>query len=288
MSGSKRGGTAQPDSARSVRPRKGLGQHFLVDAVHRARIVEAAELTKSDAVLEIGPGRGEMTELIAAEAGRVIAVELDDRLVPFLRALFEDRPWVTIRHGDILEIDIGRLMVEADAARYKVVANLPYYITGAAIRRLLEAEPAAIALVLTVQAEVAERIVARPPKTNLLATSVQYYSRAQLVHRIPAGAFYPVPKVDSAVVRLERIEDRAGSDVTDDLFFHTVRAGYSRPRKQLHNSLAAGLAMSSQQATELLSDAGVDPNRRAETLDIEEWQAVARRVGPVSRLLDSQ
>ncbi len=279
MSRSSQGRAVNADSAKSVRPKKGLGQHFLVDPVHRARIVEAAELTKSDAVLEIGPGRGEMTELIAAQAGKVIAVELDNRLIPFLSALFEDRPWVTITHGDILEIDIGGLMVEADAARYKVVANLPYYITGAAIRRLLEAEPAATTLVLTVQAEVAERIVARPPKTNLLATSVQYYSRAQLVHRIPAGAFYPVPKVDSAVVRLDRIKNRADSDITDDLFFRAVRAGYSRPRKQLRNSLAAGLAISPQVAADLLQDAGVEPNRRAETLSIEEWVEVARRIG---------
>ena len=273
------GQTAGPSQASSIRPKKGLGQHFLVDAAHRARIVEAAQLSKTDAVLEIGPGRGEMTELIAAQAGKVIAVELDDRLIPFLQALFADRPWVSVTHGDILEVDIGRLMTDLDAVPYKVIANLPYYITGAAIRLLLESAPAAESWVLTIQAEVAERIVALPPKTNLLATSVHYYSQPQLVHRIPAGAFYPVPKVDSAVVRLDRIKDAAVSDVSSDLFFRTVRAGYSRPRKQLRNSLSSGLAVSPQQAADLLDDAGVDPSRRAETLSIEEWNEVARHVG---------
>jgi 16S rRNA (adenine1518-N6/adenine1519-N6)-dimethyltransferase len=266
-------------NAGSVRPRKGLGQHFLTDPAHLSQIVAAAQLSKTDAVLEIGPGRGEMTELIAAGAGKVIAVELDDRLIPFLKALFADRPWVILTHGDILEINIGRLMADAGAVPYKVVANLPYYITGAAIRLLLETKPAPETLVLTVQAEVAERIVARPPKTNLLATSVQYYTRPQLVHRIPASAFYPVPKVDSAVVRLDRLADDAVSDISSDLFFRAVRAGYSRPRKQLRNSLSAGLATSPQQAADLLEGAGVDPNRRAETLSIEEWKLVARRIG---------
>jgi 16S rRNA (adenine1518-N6/adenine1519-N6)-dimethyltransferase len=275
---SARAPVSRSHGAGAVRPRKGLGQNFLVDPVHRARIVECARLARDDAVLEIGPGRGEMTELIAAQAGRVIAVELDDRLIPLLNAQFQGRN-VEVIHGDILETDVGRLMAVADAVPYKVVANLPYYITGAAIRQLLESEPAPESLVLTVQAEVAERIVARPPKMNLLATSVQYFARAQLVHRIPAGAFHPVPKVDSAVVRLDRTANRNDDDVSRDLFFRAVRAGYSQPRKKLRNSLAAGLRVSPQAAAAILDASGVDPDRRAETLSIEQWTEVARHLG---------
>jgi 16S rRNA (adenine1518-N6/adenine1519-N6)-dimethyltransferase len=278
---SARAPVSRSHGAGAVRPRKGLGQNFLVDPVHRARIVECARLARDDAVLEIGPGRGEMTELIAAQAGRVIAVELDDRLIPLLNTRFHGRN-VEIIHGDILEIDVGRVMREYNAVPYRVVANLPYYITGAAIRLLLESEPPPESLVLTVQAEVAERIVARPPRMNLLATSVQYFTRAQLVHRIPAGAFYPVPKVDSAVVRLDRIADRNASDVSRDLYFRAVRAGYRQPRKKLRNSLAAGLSVSPQTATAILDASGLDPDRRAETLSIEEWTEVARHLGEIS------
>jgi 16S rRNA (adenine1518-N6/adenine1519-N6)-dimethyltransferase len=269
----------QPGAGSSVRPRKGLGQHFLVDPAHREKIVAAALLSAADAVLEIGPGRGEMTELIADRAGQVVAVELDDRLIPMLHNRFRQRAAVRVIHGDILAADVGRLMTEFGAVPYKVIANLPYYITGAVIRQLLESHPAPEMLVLTVQEEVAERMVALPPRMNLLATSVQYFTRAALVHRIPASAFYPVPKVDSAVVRLEQICSPNAPDVSDGLFFDAVRAGYSRPRKKLRNSLAIGLGVPPAQAQKLLDEAGIDPDRRPETLSIPEWTEVARQIG---------
>lgn len=260
-------------NALGIRPKKGLGQNFLVDQSHRARIVAAADLTLADTVLEVGPGPGVLTELIAEQAGRVIAVELDDRLIPFLKARFAGQPQVTIVHADILETDPGGL---TGGASYKVVANLPYYITSAVIRHLLESHPAPDVLVLTVQREVAERMVAQPPEMNLLALGVQFYCTARIVGKIPAGAFYPAPKVDSAVVRLDRRATPVADDVGAGAFFEVARAGFSQPRKQLRNSLAAGMGMTPGEVEAWLARAGIDPKRRAETLTLGEWAAVAR------------
>ncbi|MGC8779396.1 MAG: 16S rRNA (adenine(1518)-N(6)/adenine(1519)-N(6))-dimethyltransferase RsmA [Anaerolineae bacterium] len=272
-------------SALGIRPKKGLGQNFLVDPAHRARIVAAAGLTPEDVVLEVGPGPGVLTELIAQQAGRVVAVELDDRLIPFLRERFADRLHVTIVHGDILTVDIGHWLfgIREDAqyppnAQYKVIANLPYYITSAAIRRLLESIPPPELLVLTVQREVAERMVAAPPQMSLLALGVQFYCTAQIVGRIPAGAFFPRPKVDSAVVRLVRREQPAVPDIAAEAFFRVARAGFGQPRKQLRNALVAGLGVQPDDAERWLAAAGIAPQRRAETLTLAEWGKLARVV----------
>lgn len=276
--------------ANGIRPKKGLGQNFLVDPAYRERIVAAAALTPNDTVLEVGPGPGLLTDLIAEQGSRVVAVELDDRLIPLLHERYVQRPNVTIVHADILKVDVGALMVEAgdrklEAAadrrgasdlRYKVVANLPYYITAAVIRHLLETEPPPELLVLTVQREVAERMVAGPPRMSLLALGVQFYCTAQIVVRIPAGAFYPTPKVDSAVVRLARREQPVTPGLAAAAFFRVARAGFSQPRKQLRNSLAAGLGLAPPEAERWLSGAGIDPRRRAETLTLEEWGALAQ------------
>ncbi len=288
-------------AALGVRPKKGLGQNFLVDPAHRARIVAAADLTPDDIVLEVGPGPGVLTELIAGQADRVIAVELDDRLIPLLRERFAGQPHVTIVHADILQVDVGSLMAAStnrhisesaggesatgatqDAIRnthYKVIANLPYYITSAAIRHLLESSPPPDLLVLTVQREVAERMVASPPHMSLLALGVQFYCTGQIVGRIPAGAFYPVPKVDSAVVRLTRRRDPVTPGVTAEAFFRVARAGFSQPRKQLRNALAAGLGVATGQAEAWLTAVGIAAQRRAETLTLAEWGALASVVG---------
>jgi 16S rRNA (adenine1518-N6/adenine1519-N6)-dimethyltransferase len=274
-------------SALGIHPKKGLGQNFLVDPAHRARIVAAAELTPDDTVLEVGPGPGVLTELIAEQAGRVIAVELDDRLIPFLRKRFAGQPHVTIVHADILKVHVGTLMSESAnhesrimlhaprSTPYKVVANLPYYITSAAIRHLLESAPPPELLVLTVQREVAERMVAAPPEMSLLALGVQFYCTACIVERIPAGAFYPVPKVDSAVVRLDRPVAPVVPGVTSEAFFRVARAGFSQPRKQLRNSLAAGLSVAPAAVERWLAAAGIDSRRRAETLTLAEWGVLA-------------
>jgi 16S rRNA (adenine1518-N6/adenine1519-N6)-dimethyltransferase len=263
-------------AALGIRPKKGLGQNFLIDPADRARIVAAADLTRDDTVLEIGPGPGVLTELLVEQAGRVVAVELDDRLIPFLRERFAGQAHVSIVHADILETDPAQLI---EGRPYKVVANLPYYITSAVIRHLLESNPAPDLLVLTVQREVAERMVAQPPNMSLLALGTQFYSTGKIVARIPAGAFYPAPKVESAVVRLDRRREPVAGDITSGQFFEVARAGFSQPRKQLRNSLAAGLGLPPSEVEVWLGRAGVDPKRRAETLTLAEWAALTRLRG---------
>ena len=259
-----------------LRPRKGLGQNFLADPVHLDRIVAAAELTAGEVVLEIGPGVGTLTARLAAQAGQVIAVELDEQLLPVLQEVLAGHENVTIVQGDILKLDPGQLAT----ASYKVVANLPYYITSAAIRHLLTASPLPRLLVLTVQLEVAQRIVARPPQMSLLAVSVQFYAQPEIVARIPAGAFYPAPKVDSAILRLRPWPQRPVAVPDEDRFFQVARAGFGQRRKQLRNALKSGLGLSTEEVEGLLRQAGINGDqawgtRRAETLTLAEWGRLA-------------
>ncbi len=264
-----------------IRPKKGLGQNFLVDPTHLQRIVDAAELGPEDTVLEIGPGLGALTDLLAEQAGRVIAVELDRRVIQYLRERYCTRSHITIVEADILAVDAGTIVAQAtqrEDAPYSVVANLPYYITANAVRHLLEGSRPPELLVLTVQREVAERMVAGPPEMSLLALGVQYYCDAEIVDRIPAGSFYPVPKVDSAVVRMRRRAELVQPEVSSHSFFATARAGFSQARKQLRNSLAAGIGISPAMAASYLEAAGVDSKRRAETLSLQEWATLAQIV----------
>jgi len=258
-----------------LHPKKGLGQHFLADQAALDRIVAAADLTPADTVLEIGPGLGTLTGLLAGQAGRVVAVELDDRLAAVLAERLVGLTNVEIRPGNILRIsDLASLM----GPSYKVVANLPYYITSAVLRHLLERRDQPSLLVVTVQREVAERIVATPPDMSLLAVSVQFYGRPRIVARIPAGAFYPPPKVDSAVVRIDVFDEPAvslGEGLSVTVFFRAVRAGFSHKRKTLRNALSAGLGKAPAAVEQALIQAGIDPRRRAETLSLQEWADLA-------------
>jgi len=255
-----------------LHPKKSLGQNWLVDDAALARIAAAAELTLQDTVLEIGPGLGTLTRHLAARAGRVVAVELDGQLIAPLQRAVASYSNVTIVQGDILQFAPSDLV----SGPYKVAANLPYYITSAVIRHLLEAYQPPSRIVLTVQLEVAQRITAAPGKLSLLAVSVQFYGRPTLVARLKAGAFYPPPKVDSAVVRIEPYSRPAVQVEDRDRFFAVVKAGFSQKRKQLHNALAAGLNRPQTEVAEGLARAHVDGRRRAETLTLEEWAAVSR------------
>ena len=269
--------------------KKSLGQNLLIDATHLARIADAADLTPADTVLEIGPGLGALTRQLAQQAGRVVAVELDQRLIPILREQFAAQPHVSFVHADILELDPAQILVGAPsvaeqarssppAAQYKVVANLPYYITSAVLRHILEAPTPPSLAVLLVQREVAQRMVAQPDEMSLLSVSVQFYARARIVGKVPAGAFLPAPKVDSCVVRLDLRPRPEVADVAPARFFRIVRAGFGQRRKQLRNSLSAGLACSKEQADLWLDAAGIDPRRRAETLSLPEWGRLAKTV----------
>ncbi len=258
---------------RGIRPKKSLGQNFLHDPHALEKIVAAADLTPEDTVLEVGAGVGSLTRHLAQVAKRVVAVELDERLIPLLQEEFAQHPHVTIVHGDILALDLKALMGQAP---YTVVANLPYYITSAILRRLLSQEPRPRRLVLTVQKEVAERLVARPGNMSVLAVSVQFYGRVEVVLRLKAGAFWPRPGVESAVVRVDVFSQPRVDVPSEKLFFRVVKAGFSQKRKQLRNTLSGGLQLSKAQAEALLQQCGIAPQRRAETLSVEEWAALTR------------
>jgi len=264
-----------------IQPKKSLGQNFLVDQAAARRIVAAADLSPADAVLEIGPGLGALTRLLAQAAAQVVAVELDQRLIPVLEHELAAFSNVHLIHGDILELELASLLRPA----YKVVANIPYYITSAVLRRLLEAAVRPALMVLTVQEELARRIVAAPGEMSLLAVSVQFYGRPEIVARLKAGAFYPRPQVDSAVVRIHiRPQAQALCTGTDaDLFFQVVKAGFSQRRKQLRNALSAGLGRPRELIEAALARAGVDAQRRAETLAVEEWVALAEALAAQAR-----
>jgi 16S rRNA (adenine1518-N6/adenine1519-N6)-dimethyltransferase len=251
-----------------LRPDKSLGQNFLVDEQSLRVIAEAASISAGEAVLEVGPGLGSLTRHLASRARSVVAVELDGRLIPALQEALSPLDNTRLVQGDILELDPASLIDDSD---YLVVANIPYYITSALIRHLLEAHPVPSRLVLTVQEEVAQRICAKPGEMSLLALSVQVYGQPRVVAHLPAGAFYPPPKVDSAVLRVELLPaPRIPSDALD-AFFRLAKAGFSQKRKTLRNALAAGMGWQPAETSDLLRRAGIDPQRRAETLSLEEW-----------------
>ena len=252
-----------------VQPKKSLGQNFLVDPNGLNKVLQAAKVSPEDIVLEIGAGLGSLTYLLAQQSRQVVAVELDTRLIASLREALAGFTNVTICEGDMLKLSPDVLI---DAERYVVVANIPYYITSALIRHLLEANHKPTRMVLTVQQEVAERILARDGKMSLLALSVQVYGKPELKARIPAGCFYPPPEVDSAVLSIELYQEPLVPSGSLDLFFKLAHAGFAQKRKTLRNTLATGMNESPAWAEKLLTAAGIDPQRRAETLSMQEWK----------------
>ncbi len=257
-----------------LRPKKGLGQNFLIDEAALQKIVLAAAIEPGDTVLEIGPGLGSLTRQLAICAREVIAVELDHKLIPPLKEVIASFDNVTVLQGDILEQDIKTLIT---TDQYAVVANIPYYITSAVIRHLLEAPVKPTGMVLTIQKEVAMRICATPPNMNLLALSVQVYGSPKISAKIPAGAFYPAPNVDSAVIHIDLFDKPTIPPPYTEIFFKLAKAGFSQKRKNLRNSLSGGLGRPKNQIVDLLATANIDPTRRAETLNLEEWEQLARQ-----------
>lgn len=265
-----------------LRPSKGLGQNFLVDERVLDRIVEASGVGAQDVVLEVGPGLGLLTRRLAQLAGQVVAVELDRKMMAVLRETCAGLPNVHLVEGDILRIDPVQTLraslglAEDAPLAYHVVANLPYYITSAALRHLLSATVRPQRLTLMVQYEVARRIVAPPGELSLLAISVQVYGAAEIVFRVPAGAFYPRPKVDSAVLRIHVHAQPRVPPEELGWFFQVVQAGFGQKRKQLHNSLAHNLRLPQDAVLQALAQAGLAAQRRPQTCTVEEWLALAR------------
>jgi 16S rRNA (adenine1518-N6/adenine1519-N6)-dimethyltransferase len=258
-----------------TKAKKGLGQHFLVDGRVLKQVVGASRITPEDTVIEVGPGLGVLTRELVQLAGRVISVEIDETLAGRLETAFSTVHNLRIVHGDILGLAPASLLPEGVTA-YKVVANLPYYITSPVIRHFLEADPHPELMVVMVQKEVAASIAAQPGKMSLLSVGVQLYGKPEIVGRVSAGSFHPAPKVDSAIVRITAYPQPVVEPGERQIFFSIVRAGFGSPRKQLINTLSHGLDMQKEPVLRALEASGIEASRRAETLSIEEWHRLYR------------
>ena len=274
---------APPDFLRrlGLAPRRELGQHFLADEMLLARIADACELAPGLAAVEVGAGPGGLTRELAARAGRVVAVEIDEELAAVARRQLAGRGGVCVVAGDILGLSPGELLAECGASPpYAMTGNLPYYITQPVIRRFLEAETPPVRAVIMLQREVARRLVGGPGRESLLSLSVKAYGRPEALFDVPSSAFWPRPKVQSAVVRIERLP-RPAVDLPKPLlarFFLLLRAGFAEPRKQLHNGLRSALGLTREEARALLEDAGVDPALRPQHLALDDWRRLHARV----------
>jgi 16S rRNA (adenine1518-N6/adenine1519-N6)-dimethyltransferase len=255
-----------------LRADKKLGQNFLQDDFALMKICESAEILDTDSVLEIGPGLGSLTRYLAASTSDLTVVELDPDLLPPLKWILKPYAHVKIVHGDILKLNISEIIKKPN---YIVAANIPYNITSAIIRHLLESEIKPKRIVLTIQKEVAQRICEKPGDLSLLALSVQVYGKPSLQAIIPAESFHPVPKVDSAILRIDIYDEPLIEKKLLNTFFKLIKAGFSQKRKTLRNSLSAGLGIPSQETEAWLVSANIESRRRAETLSIDEWKRLS-------------
>ena len=259
-------------------PNQKLGQHFLIDPHALQEIAWAAKLTDSDLVLEIGAGLGFLTSVLAAAAKRVIAVEIDDFLYAELQLKFSKTPHISLIQGDILKQNLATLLNDLPPPNTKVVANLPYYITTPVLWELLKHHQKIGPCVLTMQTEVAERIISPPgnKRYGALSIGVSYYADAEIVHTIPPNQFYPSPQVDSSVVRLQMRDTPHVTVENEALFFQVVRAAFQSRRKMLRNALLKnGVSISAGTLNAVCDQVTIDPQRRGETLDIAEFAALA-------------
>jgi 16S rRNA (adenine1518-N6/adenine1519-N6)-dimethyltransferase len=280
--------TSAPTKRRlPARPRKALGQHFLHDDVILDRIVREGGFHEDEEVLEVGGGTGELTERLAAAAGHVTSVELDEVLCRHLRDRMAGFDNCDVICANVLDHSPAQLLAEGGGSPpYALAGNVPYYITAPIFRHFLGAADRPIRMVLLVQREVAESLAAGPGKMSLLGVSVQMYADVRVLFPVPAKAFMPPPKVESAVVRVD-VRARPAVEVEDEArFFQVVRAGFRTPRKQLHNAIASGLWLPPDSAPDLLRSAGIDPMRRAQTMSLEEWAALTRAYTALKREID--
>lgn len=259
-----------------IRPRKRLGQHFLIDPAALSQVVGAAALEPGDSVLEIGAGLGALTVELARSAAEVMAVEVDHRLVGALREVVRGQPGVRIVEADILELDFEDLLGDRP---YLVVANIPYNISSALIRRLTEADSSPKRIVLTIQRELAERAIAQPGQMSLLALTAQIYGAPSIQATVPPAAFYPQPQIDSAVLRIDKHPVKPIEAQQAAVVFALARAGFSQRRKMLKNAMAAGLRLAPAVVAEALEQAGVEAKARAQELSLEDWVRLAKALG---------
>lgn len=242
--------------------KKSLGQNFLIQPQIVKEIVEASRITPEDTVIEVGPGTGLLTKELLATGARVIAVEKDNRLIERLEETFKDYPNFELRHADILE---EVLNIKGD---YKVVANIPYYITGKLLRLFLEKENKPSLMTILLQKEVAERIVSKDKKESLLSISIKVYGKPEYIRTVKAGNFLPVPKVDSAVLRISDISNQNFKNTSEARFFEILRAGFSSKRKKVSKNL--------KKYNLDFESCGIQKGLRAEDLELRDWICLSR------------
>ncbi|WP_096203258.1 16S rRNA (adenine(1518)-N(6)/adenine(1519)-N(6))-dimethyltransferase RsmA [Bacillus sp. FJAT-45350] len=261
--------------------KKSLGQNFLIDLNILDKIVTSAGVTESTGAIEIGPGIGALTEQLAKRAKKVVAYEIDQRLLPVLKDTLSPYDNVKIIHSDVLKADVRKMIEEefADIDEVRVVANLPYYVTTPILMKLLEEKLPIKAISVMIQKEVAERIAAKPGTKDYgsLSIAVQYYAQAETALNVPQTVFIPQPNVDSAVLRLT-LRDKPAVDLIDEaFFFKVIRASFAQRRKTLFNNLVNNLGTKEDKETieQALQEANVDPKRRGETLSMEEFASIS-------------
>jgi len=248
----------------NLRPSKKLAQHFLIDRTVLDEIIQIADLQKTDQVLEIGPGVGVLTRELCKFSSQVIAVESDERLVHILASYH--LPNLQIVHQNFLDFNLQQI-----PKPFKLVANLPYNITSLIFRKVLDTTSRPSLVVALVQREVAERIVASNGKMSVLALSVQYFGRPQIMRLVKSSSFWPQPQVDSAIIKIT-VFSRPLFDADSRKLFRLIKSGFSAKRKMLKNSLSGGLNISTTEALSILRQAGINPNQRAQQLSLEDWQ----------------
>ncbi len=256
-----------------IKPNQRLGQNFLIDQNILNKIIEIAEVSKKDTVLEIGAGLGNLTQKLSQSAKKVIAVEKDKHLIEPLKKVLKDYKNIEIIQGDILKIPKSKLQ---NPKNYKAVANLPYYITSPLIRMFLEAENQPREMTLLIQKEVAQRITAKPPRMNILAVSVQFYANPKIISYVSKNCFWPKPKIDSAIIKITNIKKPEKIDV--EKFFQIVKAGFSSPRKQLINNLSAKLKIGKEEIKKALTQCELSAQVRAQSLNLDDWKNLSSQL----------
>ena len=276
-----------------IKPSRHLGQNFLIDNSVLAKIISAADLSSEDIVLEVGPGPGVLTIELAKKVKKVIAVEKDKRMAEILKNVLADK---NIQNVEIIESDILKLKTNSKSFKFyassiaeqlqgekrlvgsfKIVANIPYYLTSPLIRKFLEAGNQPESMILMIKKEVAQRICARPPKMTLLSVAAQFYAEPKIISYVSKNSFWPKPKVDSAIIKIIPITTRISEchPNNPNIFFNLIRAGFSQPRKQLINNLSKGLKISREKTSQILNQAGILPTQRPGELPVEKWLDLA-------------
>jgi 16S rRNA (adenine1518-N6/adenine1519-N6)-dimethyltransferase len=264
-----------------TRPSKGLGQNFLIDKNVLKKIIDSADIKTNDIILEVGPGVGTLTQELAKKAKKVIAIEKDKTMVNILTDVLND---LNIRNVQVVNDDILKTRLQLPK-KYKIVANIPYYLTSPLIRKFLEGPEGypnpPEEMILMLQKEVAQRICAKPPDMSLLTVSVQFYAEPKIISYVSKNCFWPAPKVDSAIIRIIPQIDAAEKQINSDSFFKIVKAGFSHPRKQLVNNLTTlkslnGVKLTKEQISNWLSKNNIKPNQRSETLSVSDWENLTK------------